>query len=1228
MPFESSDIQRIRIFVSSPGDVAEERNVALSTIRDFQAEYQGRLVLIPILWEQLPLLATAGFQEEIDRRAPPSQSDIALFILWSRLGTPLSRNFQLDDGRRPTGTEWEFADAMGAHAQRGAPSILVYRRVDPPHVAVTDPGYESRRSDWSAVERFFSQNFQDSEDLSFKGSVHLFQAPSEFGRKLRAHLRDELNDRLAGGARAGTWHGTPFRGLEPFDVEHAAVFFGRRRAVEEVRQALSRQIRAGRAFVLILGASGAGKSSLARAGLLSRLTGPWVAEEALAEGFCRQAVVRPGDAQTPLEALASALVREGALPDIASHGSPADLAAAWASSPKAAVNDVRGALVRAAAPAGGGAAEDVKGRLVLLIDQLEELFTQQGVTESERSAFASVVSVLARSGLVWVIATLRSDFYPALLELPELKALKEGDGQYDLLPPDAEEIAEIVRGPAELAALSYEYDETLGRSLDTVLIAEALGGRDALPLLQYALTLLEHEKQADGRLTFAAHAALGGLEGAIGRQADRVWETLSRDARAAFPGVLRALVDVAEGSEVRATARRAPKRLVTSTPEATSLVEAFLAARLLVAEGSATGEVVAVAHEALLRRWERARRLIENDAELLRVQTRLRTEATRWDQAGRPKSWEHWRGRDLDGAKQLRQAGFDLDPAARAYLAAAEGQALRGRRVRRAAAGALVVLAVLAAAAALHARHMQRTAQAALDDKARALDDVLRLADSKEVADLVDEADRLWPLVPERASEMEAWVARAKTVLSRRAEHRTRLAAIREGVPYSEEEKARDLEAGRQSIEAAQRRLAEIEAEKAKVQGDNAEYERTALEKEEGKVTAQVAQLEAGLHERRSWTFADPQTEWQHEVLVALLAGLDRLDGGDAQDQGGILADVEARFAFVTTLRQRSLEDHARAWDETIAGIAASSKYGGLRITRQVGLVPLGPDPESGLFEFAHLGSGRVPTRDDTTKQFVPKDDAAIVLVLIPGGSFLMGAQKKDPQGPNYDPLAEETQEPVHEVSLSPFFLAKHEATQAQWKALTGGLDPSAWKAGMRADLKDCTERNPVEQVSWEDCDLWLSRHRLVLPTEAEWEHACRAGTDTPWITGRDVAALGGVANIADAWLKTHGGEAFPATMEVNDGYGVHAPVGSFAPNKFGLHDVHGNVWEWCRDAYRLYTADAVTDPVVQGKGGRVNRGGGWPNVARYACSARRARSDPGSRIYSIGVRPASTLAP
>ena len=551
------------------------------------------------------------------------------------------------------------------------------------------------------------------------------------------------------------------------------------------------------------------------------------------------------------------------------------------------------------------------------------------------------------------------------------------------------------------------------------------------------------------------------------------------------------------------------------------------------------------------------------------------------------------------------------------------------RLLRRVAVGGLAAAAVAAFVVVTVVEGKRKEAEEARAATQVALDEVLRLADSKRVRDLVEEVDRLWPLEPEKAEAMAAWIARAKDVLANRDGHRERLAKIRKAaLPYTDEAKERDHAEDRKRIEAGKKRLEEIESEKGKLEGEEAEARRKALDEQAAAVREEVARLGAGLSERRTWTFADPNVDWQHQVVVDLLAALDELDGGGKG--AGALASIERRHGFVTDLRQRSLDERAEPWRETMAEVAASPRYGGLRLVPQLGLVPLGADRESGLFEFAHLGSGSLPTRDEATKRLVYADDAAVVLVLIPGGTFKMGAQKKTEAGaPNHDPEAEGDESPVHDVTLSPYFLAKHEMTQAQWKAMTEGKDPSMYKAGQTIGDKALTARNPVEQVSWEDCDLWLSRNRLALPTEAQWEYGCRAGTDTPWFSGRDVAALAKVANIADKYCKEHGGPpTWQYTVEVDDGHTVHAPVGSFAANDFGLHDVHGNVMEWCRDVFRSYGAQALTDPQAEGSGNRVARGGSGRGVAGETRSSIRYGDAPGARRDSLGVRPARPLEP
>ena len=176
------------------------------------------------------------------------------------------------------------------------------------------------------------------------------------------------------------------------------------------------------------------------------------------------------------------------------------------------------------------------------------------------------------------------------------------------------------------------------------------------------------------------------------------------------------------------------------------------------------------------------------------------------------------------------------------------------------------------------------------------------------------------------------------------------------------------------------------------------------------------------------------------------------------------------------------------------------------------------------------------------------------------------------------------------------------------------------------------TDRNPVEQVSWEEAARWLGRHRLGLPSEAQWERACRAGRDTPWSTGRDVATIARAANVADAYWRAHVGRSsnLPHSAELDDGHMVHAPVGNLEPNGYGLHDVHGNLWEWCQDTYASYevTPRDGTAHEPGGPGGRVGRSGSWLDTAPYCRSSRRGSRDPGVRYHSLGFRPAAEARP
>jgi len=186
--------------------------------------------------------------------------------------------------------------------------------------------------------------------------------------------------------------------------------------------------------------------------------------------------------------------------------------------------------------------------------------------------------------------------------------------------------------------------------------------------------------------------------------------------------------------------------------------------------------------------------------------------------------------------------------------------------------------------------------------------------------------------------------------------------------------------------------------------------------------------------------------------------------------------------------------------------------------------------------------------------------------------------------------------------------MQKTEVTQRQWEMVMG-YNPSYFK--------NCGKDCPVENVSWLDVQEFIKRLNCKggsyrLPTEAEWEYAARAGTTTPF-------AFGKCLNTDQA---NYNGNYPLEGCQKGKYRGKTVPVGSFAPNAWGLYDMHGNVWEWVQDWYKEYPADAVTDPVGPSSGSsRVLRGGGWDSVARYCRTAFRVNDTPVNRFNGRGFR-------
>lgn len=394
---------------------------------------------------------------------------------------------------------------------------------------------------------------------------------------------------------------------------------------------------------------------------------------------------------------------------------------------------------------------------------------------------------------------------------------------------------------------------------------------------------------------------------------------------------------------------------------------------------------------------------------------------------------------------------------------------------------------------------------------------------------------------------------------------------------------------------------------------------------EAGQVLQRRPQHELAAQRLAAGDQGDEAVVWQLEQVQNLLAELDQLAAAKAQ--------MVTRREFAATVAHRTIVELAALWSATASAVRRSPHYGGLDLLPQLGLVPLGPDPASGLFEFAHLQSGTVPERDPATGRLRCDDQTAIVLVLVPGGRYRIGCEaqpRADGQPERLDPAAEPNDGPSHELELAPFFLGKFEITQAQWRRHCGA-NPSNYTTQSEQVGPQITEQNPVEQVPWRQAERVLRELDLVLPTEAQWEVAYRAGTATPFPYGEGIRSLQGHENLADVAAHAQSREArWPFVLELDDGHALHAPVGSFAPNAWGFHDLGGNVREWCADSWENYgdVAPRAGDGLRFGAYDkyRIVRGGCYSSDASPARSGARTGLPLSMASAVLGVRAARPL--
>jgi len=549
-----------------------------------------------------------------------------------------------------------------------------------------------------------------------------------------AHLDDAL-ERL-GYTLEKVYLRNPFRGLEHFDYADHAIFFGRDAEVREVVELLLRREEAGSPGLLVEGASGSGKSSFLRAGVLPALVEPRFqcrpAQEALSErrvsGAVGRAIWRPGLVQAPADERAFAQ----SIAEV--WGRFPELGAAW----REEKFDTLAQLAercRALWPA--------SMRFVWLIDQFEELLVR-GLPEAAIDAFGRFLQAL-QADRVWTLASIRADAMPLMKRHEALRVVFGNEGQYYLPTLGGTALDAVILLPARAANLTFEIGED-GKSLDQCLREAAYREKDSLPMLQFTLNEL-YQRRAGQMLTYAAYRELGGLSGSIATTAEAVLRAESESARLA-PRLFRSLVSVDDAGN--ATRRYAPVSEMSGEAAQQRLLQRFIEARLCVTDQRGDQAVVAFAHDTLLETLPALTDWLLQETGLMQTRELAQRETRSWQQHAESDDWLAAADK-LAAFETLEAAQVVLPVAVRTFIERSRGRERRARRIRRMAIGVIALLAggvvVGAIAFGLQARRAEVATQMTAQ-RGEFLENLMKSADprggSKDitVAQLLDGAMR------------------------------------------------------------------------------------------------------------------------------------------------------------------------------------------------------------------------------------------------------------------------------------------------------------------------------------------------------------------------------------------------------------------------------------------------------------------------------------------------------
>ena len=611
---------KLRIFISSPGDVKLERGIAKRVVNEMASIYQEYLELETLMWEDLPLEATNSFQGGIDYFLNEAPIDIAIFILWSRLGSTLGHSYKKNDGSIYTsGTEYEFDTMYTVWLKTQRPKIMVYVKDSEPQFSsgMTSLAIKDALKQQEMLNSFIEEKFHDAE-TNTNYAYTQFDRQQTFEERLRTHLSRLIKDAIGQDINVREWYGNPYVGLKSYKFEESSIYCGRKDLIYEVAEKMMLTDTSDyRAPLFVLGESGSGKSSFIRAGLLPHLL-HYSDKDAKKNSVFE--IVPSAFHGNIYNGILDYLTKEFSV--LSKNPVMDEL--------RSGIND--GYNFRHLKYALESHCNETKS--ILFIDQLEEIFSDNLITEEERLRTFLLLKGLSEIKCIQMIFSMRNDFYNRFTRYSYLSYIKSCSIVIDIPRISFADITDIVEIPAKKANLKWEInDKGVKLSKQIAKDAFALG---QLPLIEFGLSELYNSCKSTEFLTYEAYEEIGKLNGAIIKYADKLYYSFTEEEKKIFSELLSAVVTISDKDEMIFVRKTTLLKDLEKSETHKRLIAKLVNSHLFTSGKDSAGEAtVTIVHEMLIHSWSIIKEWCQGQIEFLKQNDYYEKQACFWVAIGR-----------------------------------------------------------------------------------------------------------------------------------------------------------------------------------------------------------------------------------------------------------------------------------------------------------------------------------------------------------------------------------------------------------------------------------------------------------------------------------------------------------------------------------------------------------------------------------------------------------------